>query len=214
MDVLDIKSDTGNYEIVIGEIKVSNKAYIIIKNGNNDTVLEAIDLIKKYNPKEIYITYRCDIVNKFDFAYSIYEYVYNYELTKSYKEIKIIPVELSNRAELKDIINTAMKNVSGAKTLNNNDILDYVNKKNAYYFLYKKEYIGAAIYNDNFIDTFVIKPIYQNKGLGSMCLSKLLYKIGTTTTLLCASDNLKAIKFYEKNGFIKTKVYSNWYKVK
>ncbi|MGM9972286.1 MAG: GNAT family N-acetyltransferase [Anaeroplasmataceae bacterium] len=213
MDVLDIKGDLGDYEIILREINISGIGYIIIKSGNNDTVKEAVELMKKYNPKKIYITYRCDIKNDYKYAYSFYEYVYKYVLAKSYKEIKLIPVELSNREYLKDIINDGMKNIGGAKTLDNYDILEYVNKRNAYYFLYKKEYIGAAIINDNYIDSFVIKKKYRHLGLGSMCLSKVLYKIGKDTYLICASDNDIANSFYIKNGFIKNKVFSDWYEV-
>lgn len=210
MNSLTINSDKGVYEIVIGEIEIKGIGYIIIKEGNDDTVLEAIELIKKYNPKKIYINYKYN----YSLAYEMYEYLYNYNLTKAYKEIKLIPLELTNRDKLLNIINNGMKNVTGAKTLSNHDIIELVSKKNTYYFLYKKEYIGACIIEGDYIDTFVIDSKYQHQGLGSMCMSKLLYKCNKDMKVICASDNHKAIAFYEKIGFKFNKVFSSWYEVK
>ncbi len=213
MKSLNIKSNNGNYEIVTSEINTKEIGYIIINSGDNFTVLEAIDLMKKYNPKKIYITYNCNIENDYPYSFSVYEYEYKYILTKSYKDIKLVLVDLNNRNELLDMINSNTRDILSTYTLDNYDIMDMVHNKNTYYFIYKKEYIGCASINGDLIDYFIIKKQFRNQGLGSMCLSKLLYKLNKDTKVLLSSDNKEGISFFEKNAFIKTKIVNDWYEV-
>lgn len=213
MKSLNIKSNNGNYEIITSEINTKEIGYIIINSGDNFTVLEAIDLMKKYNPKKIYITYNCNIENDYPYSFSVYEYEYKYILTKSYKDIKLVLVDLNNRNELLDMINSNTRDILSTYTLDNYDIMDMVHNKNTYYFIYKKEYIGCASINGDLIDYFIIKKQFRNQGLGSMCLSKLLYKLNKDTKVLLSSDNKEGISFFEKNAFIKTKIVNDWYEV-
>lgn len=213
MKSLNIKSNNGNYEIITSEINTKEIGYIIINSGDNFTVLEAIDLMKKYNPKKIYITYNCNIENDYPYSFSVYEYEYKYILTKSYKDIKLVLVDLNNRNELLDMINSNTSDILSRYTLDNYDIMDMVHNKNTYYFIYKKEYIGCASINGDLIDYFIIKKQFRNQGLGSMCLSKLLYKLNKDTKVLLSSDNKQGISFFEKNAFIKTKIVNDWYEV-
>lgn len=213
MKSLNIKSNNGNYEIITSEINTKEIGYIIINSGDNFTVLEAIDLMKKYNPKKIYITYNCNIENDYPYSFSVYEYEYKYILTKSYKDIKLVLVDLNNRNELLDMINSNTSDILSRYTLDNYDIMDMVHNKNTYYFIYKKEYIGCASINGDLIDYFIIKKQFRNQGLGIMCLSKLLYKLNKDTKVLLSSDNKEGISFFEKNAFIKTKIVNDWYEV-
>ena len=54
------------------------------------------------------------------------------------------------------------------------------------YYFFKK--IGSFLILDNELDTIYIIKKYRNKGIGSKILKK---------------ENIKALKFYEKNGFMK-----------
>ena len=64
------------------------------------------------------------------------------------------------------------------------------------YYFFKK--IGSFLILDNELDTIYIIKKYRNKGIGSKILKK--EKIDK---IKVKKENIKAIKFYEKNGFMK-----------
>ena len=64
------------------------------------------------------------------------------------------------------------------------------------YYFFKK--IGSFLILDNELDTIYIIKKYRNKGIGSKILKK--EKINK---IKVKKENIKAIKFYEKNGFMK-----------
>ena len=55
---------------------------------------------------------------------------------------------------------------------------------------------------DDFIHHLYISPEHQNKGIGNELL-KVIKPIYKNLTLKCLSKNLRAIGFYEKQGFVK-----------
>ena len=64
------------------------------------------------------------------------------------------------------------------------------------YYFYKK--IGSFLILDNELDTIYIIKKYRNKGIGSKILKK-----AKINKIKVKKENIKAIKFYEKNGFMK-----------
>ena len=64
------------------------------------------------------------------------------------------------------------------------------------YYFFKK--IGSFLILDNELDTIYIIKKYRNKGIGSKILKK-----AKINKIKVKKENIKAIKFYEKNGFMK-----------
>ncbi len=54
---------------------------------------------------------------------------------------------------------------------------------------------------DNFIHHLYIKKEYRGNGLGRLLIDEVRKKIKEPLTLKCLVDNIKAVKFYEKNGW-------------
>lgn len=56
-----------------------------------------------------------------------------------------------------------------------------------------------------YIQDLLIKPDYQNQGLGSILLQKMVDRYQNVRQKLLITDNTnKTNSFYEKNGFVKT----------
>lgn len=122
-------------------------------------------------------------------------------------------------------------------TIHNNNFLNKVDEKyfldifkndNYEIFIVKDEKIkGYIIYYDTFdvIDLFeiAIENKEQGKGLGEQLLSKSIEKLfeekkyksrqnGETRILLEVNEkNVKALKLYEKSGFLKISIRKNYY---
>jgi len=60
----------------------------------------------------------------------------------------------------------------------------------------------ASLYlPDNFIHNLFIHPDYSGKGAGRQLLQASIEKMNKPIRLKCVSENHKAMKFYEKNGW-------------
>jgi len=64
--------------------------------------------------------------------------------------------------------------------------------------------IGAAIKNNDRIDSFTINPEYRGHVFGGCLMVWLLDNVFNGATVLVSKKNTRAIKFYEKNGFRKS----------
>ncbi|MGE6256929.1 N-acetyltransferase family protein [Heyndrickxia sporothermodurans] len=56
---------------------------------------------------------------------------------------------------------------------------------------------------DNFIHNLFIHPDFSGKGVGGLLLNASIEKMNKPLRLKCVSENQKAMKFYEKNGWKK-----------
>ncbi|KQB39589.1 GNAT family N-acetyltransferase [Flavobacterium aquidurense] len=55
---------------------------------------------------------------------------------------------------------------------------------------------------NKFIHHLYLDQKYQNKGIGTQLLKAAIQETGLPITLKCLEDNVKAVEFYEKKGFI------------
>ena len=69
---------------------------------------------------------------------------------------------------------------------------------------FQKKVVHSA--NELYLDTLVTHPSYRSKGIGSILVNKACSFNGCDSIIVeVFSKNTKAIKFYEKNGFVITK---------
>ena len=62
----------------------------------------------------------------------------------------------------------------------------------------------ASLYlPDNFIHNLFVHPDFSGQGVGAQLLNASIEKMNNPIRLKCVSDNQKAMKFYEKNGWKK-----------
>ena len=56
---------------------------------------------------------------------------------------------------------------------------------------------------DNFIHNLFVHPDFFGKGVGKLLANAAIEKMGKPIRLKCVSENKKAMKFYENNGWKK-----------
>ena len=86
----------------------------------------------------------------------------------------------------------------------------------AHYFVYEDNdeivgYIGSWISDNTTILNFCVKKEYRGKGIGRLLLEEVLKIKEGSITLEVRKSNLKAISFYEKNGFQSVLIRPNYY---
>ncbi|MBR4760901.1 MAG: GNAT family N-acetyltransferase [Lachnospiraceae bacterium] len=77
-----------------------------------------------------------------------------------------------------------------------------------YLLLQKDEIIGSVAIKDEEIDDLIVNPNYQGQGYGRNILLWALSHIDSKRVILHVADwNKKAIRLYEKNGFVITDTF-------
>ncbi len=123
--------------------------------------------------------------------------------------IKELSSELNRINELETSFSNVLKDVN--KDLANNPFSHYLlyieNDKVIGFLNYYLMYEKIEIANFNVLDN------YQNKGIGTKLIKYLIdnYKNIENITLEVRKDNIKAIHIYEKMGFKKVAIRSNYY---
>lgn len=217
MDILDVNSEFGKYQIILKEISFNQKGYIIFLEcyNLNNLLEESLDILKKNGCKEIYLCSKCSLdLSMFCLAYQMNLYHLPMNHFKSEKDIKLRPLELANRSQYKEILNSSLKNIDGSYFLDNLDVMKLLREKcNGGLFEYKKENVGAFLFKDSYLKLFCIDEKYRNVGLGERCLKKLVTRINQDLYAIIPSTNLYAISLFEKIGFQYKGVEENWYVV-
>ena len=209
MNDLSIASEKGKYDIILRDIE---RGYVIIEIKSSfsySLVDEATEIAKKYNPKKIYISAKENTGLKLNS--SVFSYSINYELTKAFKDVKLVAVELSNRL---DLINKINNNIDYFyKSIDNYDVMEFIKNKSAYYFTYKKEMCGCIIVENDEIKYLTFDEDMRYSEVPSMCLSKALYHFSKNLTINVNSKDEYLRSLVEEYGFENKGIVTNYYEV-
>lgn len=109
-----------------------------------------------------------------------------------------------------DICNQRMADVPNAAYLDSKDGWELLHKGNAYFIHKNGELLGIGIAAGDFIDTVVsVKP-----GAGETVVRALASLLTEDTVRLMVADaNTRAVRLYERMGFVKVKELSRWYRI-
>ncbi len=109
-----------------------------------------------------------------------------------------------------DICNERMANIPNAAYMDSKDGKELLQKGSAYFVHRDGELLGIGVAGGNFIDTVIaVKP-----GAGEAVVRALASILTEDTVRLMVADvNTRAVRLYERLGFVKVKELSRWHLV-
>lgn len=122
----------------------------------------------------------------------------------------LFPVTEQTVARWREIHNRAMASVDNAGTLEKRDEQKILAKPGAYFIHDNGKLLGIGWLED----TKLLAVAAVEKGAGEKIMHTLMSLVeGSTMTMEVASTNARAIALYEKLGFLKTGIVTQWYLV-
>lgn len=122
----------------------------------------------------------------------------------------LFPMTEQTMGKWLDICNERMADVPNAAYLDSKAGKELLEKGNAYFVHKNGQLLGIGVAGGDFIDTVVaVQP-----GAGEtvvLALNSVL--VGDTVRLMVADANTRAVRLYERLGFVKVKELSRWYRV-
>lgn len=126
------------------------------------------------------------------------------------KLVNLFPVTEATVEQWRGIYNTSMKNVDNSGTLESRDEKRIVESGGAYFVHQNGELLGIGWLEN----TKLLAVASVKKGMGETVMHTLMSLVeGAQMTLEVASTNERAIRLYEKLGFLKTAEIRRWYYV-
>lgn len=125
-------------------------------------------------------------------------------------DVCLFPMTEQTMQQWLDICNARMADVPNAAYLDTKDGKELLEKGSAYFVHRDGQLLGIGIAAGDFIDTVVaVQP-----GAGEtvvLALNSVL--VGDTARLMVAQANMRAVRLYERLGFVRVKELSRWYRV-
>lgn len=122
----------------------------------------------------------------------------------------LFPVQEQTLEQWRTLYNEKMRDIPNAQYMTMTSAQNMLAKGNGYFVHSGETLLGIGIASGDTIDAIVA----EFPGAGKYVLSALNHALsGETVRLQVASENKKAVRFYEKMGFIRTEVIDNWYQI-
>ena len=122
----------------------------------------------------------------------------------------LFPVTEHTQEEWRKIYNEKMRPVDNSSTMTQQDMKALIEQGGGYFVHREKELLGIGIARGETVETVIaVKPGAGREVLLSLCSCLASERI----VLEVATTNFKAMKLYEKLGFIPVSEISSWYDV-
>lgn len=203
-------TEYGVASLVLKEVPYRREAYITIQSTEDPEELlkECISFCRMVGAEKIYAKGH-PIVERYPLHTIIYE-MRGEAVVDTEKMEHLFPVTEKTVGKWRQISNERMRNVDCAATQTFADEKFLLETGGAYFIHRNGELLGIGLMQDTeLMQICAVKP-----GMGERVAHTLLSTVeGSTVHLQVASTNERAIRLYERLGFIKTGEKSRWYRV-
>lgn len=203
-------TDYGVSSLILREIPYRQEAYIHIQDvqpeGFGEHLKECVSFCRMAGAERIYARGHALLE-----AYPLHTAVYEMRGTAwvDCDQLEnLFPVTEATVSHWREIMNGRMRHVDNAATLTAADEKEILESGGAYFVHHSGELLGVGWLKDPELALVAgVKP-----GAGERVLHTLMSLMeGADMTLQVASTNTRAIRLYEKLGFLKVREVSQWY---
>lgn len=209
-DIPLFTTDFGVAALTLSEVPYKAEAYIRILDASEPIALmqECCQFCKAAGAERIYATGH-NILE----TYPVHTAIWKMRCLRENlddTDAALFPVQDQNLEYWREIYNKNMRNVPNAATMTAAKAGELLCKGNAYFVHRDQKLLGIGIASGETVDAIVSVV----KGAGATVLLALNHALsGDYVEVEVASENLPAVKLYNRLGFIKTEEISKWYKI-
>lgn len=203
-------TQNGVASLTLREIPYTKNAYITVQDALNIAVLcqECVGFCKAVGAERVFIT-GTQLPDGLPLHTEIWEMHRQIDGLPQ-TDACLIPVQEGTINKWKSIYNRAMTNIPNAAYFTDEDCKKLLADGNGYFVHRGESILGIGIVSENEIKGIVaLQP-----GNGQDVLLALISALSSgVAALQVASCNYRAVRLYERLGFIKTKEISKWYQI-
>ena len=203
-------TEYGVASLILKEVPYRQEAYIIIQSAlqPEELLKECVSFCRMVGAEKIYARGH-EIVERYPLHCAIYEMRGSIDIEEE-KVDNLWPVTGETIASWREFLNSQMRCVDNAATLDKKSEKEILEKGGAYFIHRAGKLLGAGWLAGE--ELMVIAA--AEKGTGDRVFHTLLSaSCPERLELQVASTNERAIRFYEKMGMIKTAELRRWYRV-
>ena len=212
-DIPMFTTEYGTASLILKEVPYRQEAYIRIQGAFpgmlKGLLEECVTLCTMAGAERIYASGAEDLTE-----YPLYTAVYEMRgeaVVDKQMICSLFPVTDATVTRWRQIYNEKMRSVDNAGTLTAFDEKQIVSSGGAYFVHKDGQLLGIGWMDD----TKLLTIAATEPGMGRHVMHSLLSLVeGATVTLEVASTNVRAIRLYEKMGFVKSREISRWYRIK
>ncbi len=203
-------TQSGIASLTLNQIPYKGEAYIRIQQAQDFEMLlrECCDFCRAVGAEKIFVAGDTSLER-----YPFHTDVIQMECSRSSlpdTDAELSQVMPENLSHWLEIYNKRMKGVPNAMLLSQSDARKICEKGNAYYVNRGETLLGIGSVSDNVISSVV--SVIPGCGREVVLALNRVFT-GESVLVEVASGNDRAVKLYEKLGFIKIAVVSRWYRV-
>ena len=203
-------TENGAASLVLREIPYRGVAYITLQDTQNpkELLCECVEFCKMAGAEKIYATgHNC--LEKYPVYTSVVKMQRDREGLPEC-EAALFPVTEKTVEDWRSLYNERMQNVPNASTMTRAESKQLLAKGGGYFVHKDGELLGIGIARVDKVEAIAsVKP-----GAGETVLLALCSALFSENVVLeVASNNARAIRLYERLGFLKTELLRSWYDV-
>ena len=204
-------TENGVASLILREIPYREEAYIRIRSSLSAQALaeECAQFCTMCGAEKVYATGHEDL-EKYPLHTSVLQMRADLASIAD-TDAALFPVQEQTAAQWRQIYNERMRDVANASWMTQKDEDEMLQKGDGYFVHRNGELLGIGRASAEKIDIVIA----VKRGAGSEVLCALCHaRTGDIVELEVASVNEKAVRLYERLGFLATKELSRWYRIR